>query len=357
MIKRSIIGILLILLAATVLSCKYESDQNVNAADYGVLPANSPEDNSKNLQALIDLLAASGGTVYIPAGEYLFAQNGTQTIGSHCIKMRSNVSVVGAGDETVLMPVGDSQYGMDMFYFNDYLDIGEANYLENCRFEHFVIDASNTSCKTYTSAGKGFMFNLFRNCHWNGVTVRYTDATGFGVDCPINSTMTRCTAIGCGKAATTEDGGASGFGIGFGYCDHESISIKDCYALDNRKFGFFFEHQGRFDSGKYTARSASGFLVNQCTAQGNLFNFGGIDAFCGTYVRCLSKEALDCGFYFQDCTEFELHGCTLLQSGIDDIRMIGAPGKFVLTENQADRNRVRLGELSVGSINSGNSWN
>ena len=161
--------------------------------------------------------------MYIPAGEYEFAENGKQKIGSHCIKMRSGVSIVGDGEKTVLKPVGSSYYGMDMFYFNDYIDKGEALYLENCRFENFVIDGSETSCRVYTSAGKGFMFNLFKNCHFKNVTVKNTDATGFGVDCPVESTITGCTAIGCGKAATQENSGASGFGIGFG-CSIRVIS-------------------------------------------------------------------------------------------------------------------------------------
>ena len=80
----------------------------VNARDYGVLTTNSGEENSRALQALIDSLSETGGTVYIPAGEYQFAANGSQTIGSHCIKMRSDVSIIGDGEETVLKPVGRS---------------------------------------------------------------------------------------------------------------------------------------------------------------------------------------------------------------------------------------------------------
>ena len=276
-------------------------DGRIDATKYGVLPENSGIENSRNLQALIDETGKSGGTIYIPAGEYTFAENGTQTIGSHCIKMRSNVSIVGDGEKTVLKPIGESQYGMDMFYFNDYLDTGEAVYLENCRFESFVIDASGTSCDVYTSAGKGFMFNLFRNCHWEYVTVKYTDATGFGVDCPIDSSIKNCIAIGCGKAATEENGGASGFGIGYGFCDYESITITDCYAAGNKKFGFFFEHQGRFDPNRYLLSNQGQFLVTQCSAGDNLYNFGGICAKNIRYRQCVSYEARKQQVYFEDC--------------------------------------------------------
>lgn len=280
----------------------------MNARDHGVLPGNTGVQNSKNLQALIDKLATSGGTVYIPEGEYEFAENGSQTIGSHCIHMRSNVSIIGDGEKTVLKPIGVSQYGMDMFYFNDYLDTGTAAYLENCRFEDFVIDASGTSCKTYTSAGKGFMINLFRNCHWRNVTVMYTDATGFGMDCPINSSITACIAVGCGKAATQDDPGASGFGIGYGYADGENISITNCKAVANKKFGFFFEHQGRFDPDRYPFTNQGDFCVTQCTAEGNLYNLGGVLARNVAYIDCVSNSALGMEVYFQECQNCTFNG-------------------------------------------------
>ena len=312
--KRIFITFLLIFLCAQLASCDENNQSHIpsdarNATEYGVSAGNTGKENSENLQRLIDSLSKDGGIVYIPAGEYEFAENGTQTIGSHCIKMRSNVSIIGDGENTVLKPVGESSFGLDMFYFNDYLDTGEAHYLENCSFDSFTIDASATSLKTYTSAGKGFMFNLFRNCHWERVTVKNTDATGFGVDCPIDSSITDCTAIGCGKAANVNNGGASGFGIGFGYADGESITITHCNARNNRKFGFFFEHQGRFNPKKYSAYELHGFNVSDCIATDNLYNFGGICASDVLYENCSSESAGQYGFYFENSTDSSAVRC------------------------------------------------
>lgn len=286
-----------------------QPEGSVDATEQGLSPANGGEQNSKALQALIDRLSVEGGTVYIPAGEYAFAANGTQTIGAHCIKMRSNVSIVGDGASTILKPVGDSVYGLDMFYFNDYLDTGNASYLKNCRFESFVIDAIDTSCTYYTSAGKGFMFNLFENCHWKNVTVQNTDATGFGVDCPVNSTIIGCSAVACGKAATKESTGASGFGIGFGYSENESLLITDCKAERNRKFGFFFEHQGRFNDKKYNAIPKDLFRVTNCEAGENLFGFGGVCTVNTVYENCVAENSLRYGFIFKDSKNSEAIGC------------------------------------------------
>lgn len=333
MLKKYVMLLVLFAVFLTGCVCEETTEQNsdiINAAERGLSTENSGALNSQVLQALIDEVALSGKTVYIPAGEYEFAENGTQTIGSHCIKMRSGVSIVGDGEKTVLKPIGRSRYGLDMFYFNEYLDTGEAIYLENCSFERFLIDASGTSCEVYTSAGKGFMFNLFKNCHFREITVKNTDATGFGVDCPIDCTITACTAIGCGKAATYENGGASGFGIGYGYGAEEGITISDCVAKGNKKFGFFLEHQGRFDNEKYAALPTGNFTVKNCFASANLFGYGGINAFHTVYEDCVSENSHRFGFYFENSfgsgakrcksrNEKEVCFAVLQDSDLDDI--------------------------------------
>ena len=320
--KKTLLILCLILSLTLLIGCR-PLDENpaqipegaVDATAHGVSTENDGAQNSLALQALIDSLSAEGGTVYIPAGEYVFAANGTQTIGAHCIRMRSDVSIVGDGDATVLKPTGDSYYGLDMFYFNDYLDTGNAVYLRNCRFESFTIDAADTSCAYYTSAGKGFMFNLFENCHWKKVTVKHTDATGFGVDCPIGSTISECAAIDCGKAATAENTGASGFGIGFGYSENESLTITDCRADGNAKFGFFFEHQGRFNDEKYSAVPKEFFKITNCVAKGNLFGFGGVCAQNTIYENCRSEDSLRYGFLFKDSRNATAVGCVSENDG------------------------------------------
>ncbi|MBR2930891.1 MAG: right-handed parallel beta-helix repeat-containing protein [Clostridia bacterium] len=286
-------------------------EKGINATLHGVGVANSPEENTRALQALVDSLAADGGgTVYIPSGVYRFAAGGSQTIGQHAIKLRSGVSFVGDGESTVLMPVGESYYGLDMFYFNDLLDVGEPIYLEGCSFEGFVIDGAETSSEVYTSAGKGFMINLFSDCHLKDVTIKNTDATGFGIDCPINSSIRGCTAIACGKAATEDQPGASGFGIGYGYSPDESLTISDCSAYDSRRFGFFFEHQGRFNSSLYSALPGQGaFTVTSSSSSGDLYGFGGIAAASVSYIGCNSIAARRSGFYFEDSV-----GCSVSSS-------------------------------------------
>ena len=142
MFRRRLLCLLCLLgIVFCFVSCDFNEPVGyVDASRHGVLPENSGSENSQNLQRLIDSMCETGGTIYIPAGNYIFTQNGTQTIGGHCIRMKSNVSIRGDGEDTVLMPTGQSEYGLDMFYHNTYLDTGVATYLENCSFSNFVID-------------------------------------------------------------------------------------------------------------------------------------------------------------------------------------------------------------------------
>lgn len=267
--------------------------------------------NSQRLQAVINSLSNSGGgRIYIPAGVWEFGKTAGNAIGNRCVKMASNVSIFGDGINSVLKVVGNTADGLDMFYFNDYADSNFQNpaYLENCTFADFVIDATATSVTNYTTAGKGFMFNLFRNCHWKNVTVKNTDATGFGVDCPIDSSMVDCVAIGCGKAAQTDSGGASGFGIGWGYSTSECMTIRGCRADGNKRYGIFFEHQRRFSS-HYGADINRGFIVEGCTANGNFNNYGGIQGIGMMFADCHSSNAINHGYQLDNCTNSRVNNC------------------------------------------------
>lgn len=305
-------------------NAEYEANCMLSALKAG--DPSSAAENTKVLQNAINYLSESGGgTLNVPAGEFYFGQGGTASNGEmFAILCRSNVHIKGAGtsgsSQTVFKPIrsySPTDVGsMDMFFFNHYstgtnlgrdadgsyydfedkinytytsvdgsvVEIQSDNiYLIDADFSDFVIDGSgavNVGGK-YTTAGKGFMINLFKDCDWNNVIVKDTAATGFGMDCPINCTITNCLAVGCGKQATTDDGGASGFGIGTGYANNESISIENCEAYNNTKYGIFFEHQSRFqkDTSKYPATTSNGFIVTNCLAGGNLYNYGGIRAY------------------------------------------------------------------------------
>ena len=272
--------------------------------------------NTNYLQELVDDVSDSGGgTIQIPYGTYYFTsqkayveESSGQTKAFYVIWCRSNVTIEGAGTDennpynlTVLKPYGfNLDYSLNMFH---YTNGSAATYIDNADFRNFVIDADETTKKAeavYMAHGKGFMISLYKNCDWDNVVVKNTDGTGFGMDCPINSTIKNCVAIGCGKAAKAndiigavypdDDSGASGFGIGIGYSTEESLTITDCISIGNRKFGFFFEHQGRFGADWSAREAEQGYLVENCIAKGNKYDFGGERANDVTFKNCISSE-------------------------------------------------------------------
>lgn len=256
------------------------------------------EYNTKLLQYLIDTTSYNQN-IKISSGTYYFAKGGTNAreTEDYVIKPKSGVTITGSGISgdtiTILKPYaeeGTIKYGLDMFYFNDLADSygTNVNYLEDVSFNDFIIDGADVRGNKYNTSGKGFMINLCRNCTWNSVIVKNTDATGFGMDNLINVKITNCKAINCGKNADSSSEGASGFGIGTGYSSEESVYIENCESIGNTKFGYFFEHQGRFTD-YYIADSAKGFVVKDSTASGNLYNFGGLRANDVSYINCTSK--------------------------------------------------------------------
>ena len=257
------------------------------------------QENSRYFQELIDWVSESGGgTVNVPAGEFYFAATGRYHAAHYAIRARDNVAIVGAGaDATTFLPYGtwrdndDYVTGIDLFWYDG---IGTKTYLVNADFRDFTVDGAYARGRAgaYNASGKGFFFKLFRDCDWSGVVVKNTDGTGFGVDFPINSTIRNCVAIECGKNADEDSFGASGFGIGTGYSQAESIVIENCESYDNTKYGFFFEHQSLYRS-YIKANRASGFEVRGCVASGNLYNYGGKRAYDVSYVRCVSAVSDD----------------------------------------------------------------
>ena len=272
--------------------------------------------NTEYLQKLIDDVSADGGgRITIPNGTYYFdADNYKNRYNNsneyYAIECKDNVEICGESEEnTILCPVGEYPGGIDMFFCKTF---SAEKHLTNADFRNFTIDEDEvTYSGNYDSSGKGFMFILYEDCDWENVTVKNTRGTGFGMDCPINCTIKNCKAIHCGTGVTSAaSGGGSGFGIGTGYSDNESIIIENCYAENNGIFGYFFEHQSRFqgkENNIYKATRSDKFVVRNCIANNNLFNFGGLRAFDLTYENCTSLAPKQEEFYFsQNCRRIHL---------------------------------------------------
>ena len=168
--------------------------------------------------------------------------------------------------------------------------------LTNSDFRDFRIDGINAKhTGKFQAQGKGFAFDIVRDCDWYNVEVQNTNGTGFGMDELINSSVKNCSANACGNYGLDKPEneqpqvGASGFGIGYGYTADESISITYCLATNNKRFGIFFECQARFkpDRFKYTVVEKLEASNNICA--GNTYNMGGECCFNSKFINNISK--------------------------------------------------------------------
>lgn len=293
--------------------------------------------NTSILRAAIDN-AKYGDIIKIPEGTYLFAINpndsaatnidemGDGAEGSyeyHVIEMKSGITVIGEGqNDTILMPVGEYDYGLDMFYWNKYsealregtiespktpseIDNREWLWLNNVHFKNFTIDSAKTRYKDpnkYNAKGKGFFFSLCKDSTWSNVSVKNTEGTGFGMDLLVNVDITDCYAEGCGKVGKGTDFkpgvGGSGFGIGTGVSEKESVTITNCTAKDNARFGFFFEHQSRFSNTDFLAEHCVGYTIQDCTSVGNNWGYGGERSNDVTYKNCIERQSKQQAMWF-----------------------------------------------------------
>ena len=288
--------------------------------------------NTKYLQKLVDE-AKKDQIIKLPAGTFYFSSGGEIVRGNenYVAKLNSNVHIEGAGinedkdgEYTILKPYADAgtiENGLDMFYWNELADSNGKNpeYIEDVSFKNFIIDGEDVRGNVYNSSGKGFMISLCRNCSWDTMIVRNTDGTGFGMDNVINGSITNSIAINCGKNATVSSPGGSGFGIGTGYSNEESMYISNCRSIGNTKYGFFFENQNRFggDRDRFSATKSEGFVVVDSYATGNLYNFGGERANDVVYVNCSSdRDVVDTDGTIVGYTSSDIHYS-------DDSRRVG----------------------------------
>ncbi len=275
--------------------------------------------NTNVLQNIINYASSKGSsnnayTIYLPSGTYYFTKNkntGYDTV----IVQKSNVTIIGKGNNdnstyTKLKPYGkgDKTYirnGLNMFFYTD-SNYNKENYtnnyswISNVTYKNFIIDSEETRGYSYNANGKGFYLTFCRNCTWDTVTVRNTDGTCFGMDMLENVKITNCEASGCGKNAKDGGIGASGFGIGTGYSNNESVLIDNCRSYNNKKFGYFFENQSRFRPEGAIATKSSGFIVRNSVASGNLHNFGGVRANDVVLLNNTSTNPVNYDVYFTD---------------------------------------------------------
>lgn len=247
--------------ARTALGVTARQQHLVSLADYLAAGESLPNDGLTDAapliqEALDDLLdKATGSQPYgdicymldIPAGLYR-TEASIRPGGVSPTQTVANIGIRGAGrDQTFILP----QANTSGVVFNAVPDDSDP-VASNCHFADFTIDMVDSTLGPSGESRKGFIGRGFEDCTFSRITVKNSPATAFGVDFPI-----RCVFDDC-KAETTGPGGVngtldmgggvveaarywSGFGIGMGVFEGESVLFINCEATDCYRGGFFFE--------------------------------------------------------------------------------------------------------------------
>jgi hypothetical protein len=211
----------------TYLNNKYNwvSVQSFGAVADGVTNA------SPAFQAAINALAGTNKSIYAPAGTYKIGTT---------LDWKSGVNMIGDGIDQTILSLADAK----CIQATGTLEIPIAD----CNFRDFTVNGA-----AHTGWYKGFFVLYCLRHTYTRVKVANTGATGFGSDYMVDCAYTDCIADNCGQAMEVVTPGCSGFGIGTGKYAVENVTLTNCTATGNKRYGVFFEAQG----------SGAGWFVSQ----------------------------------------------------------------------------------------------
>ena len=233
---------------------RVDNEKIINARlGYGDLQpclCNGINDDSVQLQQMVDYLSANGGgIVYIPSGVYTQKSQ---------INWKTGVSLIGDGQGRSILKVIHVGNGEDFGFASIGYDKStlaqiKQEKMKNCRFENFEIDGSGMVNIKYNSYGKGLYLVYLYNCVFRDIYLHDISATGLGIDFLCNTIIDNVTVDNCGRLYKTAPNnayrqGGAGIGIGTNRDLNESFQIVNCRANNCGSFGIFVENQKLFDA-------------------------------------------------------------------------------------------------------------
>lgn len=233
---------------------RVDNEKIINARlGYGDLQpclCNGINDDSVQLQQMVDYLSANGGgIVYIPSGVYTQKSQ---------INWKTGVSLIGDGQGRSILKVIHVGNGEDFGFASigyDKSNLAQIKQekMKNCRFENFEIDGSGMVNIKYNSYGKGLYLVYLYNCVFRDIYLHDISATGLGIDFLCNTIIDNVTVDNCGRLYKTAPNdayrqGGAGIGIGTNRDLNESFQIVNCRANNCGSFGIFVENQKLFDA-------------------------------------------------------------------------------------------------------------
>jgi hypothetical protein len=257
--------------------------------------------------AMNDLLVKANGPqpfgpicYVLDLGPGRFRINSTiQPGGTAPTTQNQHVGITGAGrNQTFLLPYG----AITAIAFNQINDTLPAAI--DCHFSDFTIDLKNATLGPAGASRKGFIGRGWFDCTFTRLRVRNSPATAYGVDFPVRCTFTACSAVTTSTGVNgTLDMSAgpiaaaqffSGFGLGFGVFDNESVTFDGCEATDCYRGGFFFE---AFEASAGNTKRTAVIKMVGCRSWNNRIGVCNVGASGVSATNCEITDNTVAGYY------------------------------------------------------------
>lgn len=241
--------------------------------------------------------------------------------------------------------------------------------LVDCIFENFEMDcdAQTLTGGTYTVACKGFVIQYLKRCHFRGLYVHGSHASGIGVDFLTDgSSITGNIVVNCGRSHPTASPSASGGGacIGIGLrnaTNEEPLTIANNYcagngsATPNTSYGIFAESQTAGQSTATSGLRITGNYIAGC--QVGIGDSGGRHSVVANnqITACSAGIGVDNGTFGSTHVSYDgiaignnIYGCTG-PGFIFDYQTAG--GKYTVTGNTVSTCNQAILFKFAGSVN------
>ena len=289
-----------------------KSTLGFNVKDFGAKGDGVTVDSGSIQAAVNAALAASGGTVYLPAGTYICSG----------VYLGSNIRFVGAGmGATVLKMDPAAVPGTNAWVLR--VANGSTIAASYVSVSDLTIDGNRTAFPNPAAKMYGYYLG--------------TQNVGLVTDCSVNRVEFRgCTAYACDVVNALR------------------VAITDCWSHDNGGT------LGAYNSCSGFEILADDVTVSNCRAVGNSNNGfmsgeGGVTHYRTRYIGCTAQANTNSGFYLHDgMTDSAIVGCASRDNGAAGITLATGSVRNIVSASTCTgnaNNGLRLDSASYTTVN------
>lgn len=195
---------------------------------YGVTTSN--EDNTENLQALVDMVNQNGGGVIeIGCGTFTF---------KNTVTLRSNVGIMGQGIGNTILKMLDGGGTDGYALFN-------GDFIKNVFIRDIEINSTGTN-----HTGKHLFMRYVEDSYFTHIKSVDSRPTAIGIDFLNHVTITDNIIINGGRSGNVFGNACIGIGTGYDKWEHEDFVIANNICVNGGQRGIFVEDQARFGGTK-----------------------------------------------------------------------------------------------------------